>query len=254
MTMRIEPSRSETPRTSARSRDARRDLDTRRSALAACGRRRRGRRSPRWRASRSRRRRGRSAPAARASAASRSAASRARPRRRSTTSPRSTRSRARTARSACTCPGTTRPTRRRCARTPTTRGIGFDAMNSNTFQDNPSTTGDGAISYKFGSPRQRRPRRAQARRSSTTCDVIDLGVRARLDGAHGLAGRRHEPSRARPASARQFERVADGLREIHDALPADWRLFTEHKPYEPAFYSTRQHRLGLVAAARAGAG
>ena len=36
---------------------------------------------------------------------------------------------------------------------------------------------------------------------------------------------------------RQFERVADGLREIHDALPADWRMFTEHKPYEPAFYS-----------------
>ena len=30
-------------------------------------------------------------------------------------------------------------------------GIGFDAMNSNTFQDNPSTTGNGAISYKFGS-------------------------------------------------------------------------------------------------------
>ena len=30
-------------------------------------------------------------------------------------------------------------------------GLGFDAMNSNTFQDNPSTTGDGAVSYKFGS-------------------------------------------------------------------------------------------------------
>ncbi len=31
------------------------------------------------------------------------------------------------------------------------RGIGFDAMNSNTFQDNPSTTGSGSVSYKFGS-------------------------------------------------------------------------------------------------------
>src|SRR5918996_636976 len=31
------------------------------------------------------------------------------------------------------------------------RGISFDAMNSNTFQDNPSTTGDGKVSYKFGS-------------------------------------------------------------------------------------------------------
>src|SRR4029453_2652689 len=31
------------------------------------------------------------------------------------------------------------------------RDVGFDAMNSNTFQDNPSTTRDGAVSYKFGS-------------------------------------------------------------------------------------------------------
>ena len=30
-------------------------------------------------------------------------------------------------------------------------GLAFDAMNSNTFQDNPSTTGDGAVTYKFGS-------------------------------------------------------------------------------------------------------
>src|SRR4051812_47556443 len=31
------------------------------------------------------------------------------------------------------------------------RGITFDAMNSNTFQDNDATTQGGAISYKFGS-------------------------------------------------------------------------------------------------------
>jgi L-rhamnose isomerase/sugar isomerase len=36
----------------------------------------------------------------------------------------------------------------------------------------------------------------------------------------------------------QFERVLDGLREIYRAMPEDWRLYTEHKPYEPAFYST----------------
>ena len=28
------------------------------------------------------------------------------------------------------------------------------------------------------------------------------------------------------------------MREIYAALPDDWRLFTEHKMYEPAFYST----------------
>ena len=37
---------------------------------------------------------------------------------------------------------------------------------------------------------------------------------------------------------RQFDRVADCLRRIHDALPDDWLMFTEHKPYEPAFYAT----------------
>src|ERR1700749_118690 len=30
-------------------------------------------------------------------------------------------------------------------------GLGFDAINSNTFQDDPSTTDDGAVTFKFGS-------------------------------------------------------------------------------------------------------
>jgi L-rhamnose isomerase/sugar isomerase len=36
----------------------------------------------------------------------------------------------------------------------------------------------------------------------------------------------------------QFEHVAEGLRAIHDHLPDEWRMYTEHKPYEPAFYAT----------------
>ena len=51
----------------------------------------------------------------------------------------------------------------------------------------------------------------------------------------------------------QFERVADGLRELHDHLPDDWELFTEHKPYEPAFYSSVNNDWGsslLLAQAR----
>ena len=43
------------------------------------------------------------------------------------------------------------------------RDIGFDAMNSNTFQDNPSTTENGRVSYKFGSAGKRRRRRSQGR-------------------------------------------------------------------------------------------
>jgi L-rhamnose isomerase/sugar isomerase len=36
----------------------------------------------------------------------------------------------------------------------------------------------------------------------------------------------------------QFERYLDGASLIYDKLPRDWTLLTEHKMYEPAFYST----------------
>ncbi|TJV78303.1 MAG: sugar isomerase [Mesorhizobium sp.] len=38
--------------------------------------------------------------------------------------------------------------------------------------------------------------------------------------------------------AKAFERYLDAMRQIYAGLPDDWRLFTEHKMYEPAFYST----------------
>jgi L-rhamnose isomerase/sugar isomerase len=37
---------------------------------------------------------------------------------------------------------------------------------------------------------------------------------------------------------KSFDRVLGCLQEVYDALPAGWRLYTEHKPYEPAFYAT----------------
>jgi L-rhamnose isomerase / sugar isomerase len=115
-------------------------------------------------------------------------------------------------------------------------GLGFDAMNSNTFQDNPSTTGDGASSFKFGSLAAAR---ADVREAAVehNLHVVELG---RQLGSTALtvwiADGTNHPGQA--SLRRQFERVAESLRRIHDSLPADWLLFTEHKPYEPAFYST----------------
>jgi L-rhamnose isomerase/sugar isomerase len=115
-------------------------------------------------------------------------------------------------------------------------GVGFDAMNSNTFQDNPSTTGGGAISYRFGSlSASDASVRKHAIEHNRT--VVDLGVAL---GSTAITiwlpdGTNH-PGQANFRA--QFERVADGLREIHEHMPADWHLYTEHKPYEPAFYST----------------
>ncbi|HEX9890078.1 MAG TPA: TIM barrel protein [Nitriliruptorales bacterium] len=116
------------------------------------------------------------------------------------------------------------------------RGIAFDAMNSNTFQDNPSTTRHGEVSYKFGSLANADE---GARKSAIEHNqyVIDLGVKLGSTALTvWLADGTNHPGQA--DFRVQFERVADGLRQIHDHLPDGWRLFTEHKPYEPAFYST----------------
>jgi L-rhamnose isomerase/sugar isomerase len=107
------------------------------------------------------------------------------------------------------------------------RSVGFDAMNSNTFQD---------AAYKFGSLAASDPD-VRKKAIEHNIAVIDLGVAL---GSRAitiwLADGTNHPGQAN--FARQFERVAEGLREIHGAMPTDWQLFTEHKPYEPAFYST----------------
>lgn len=116
------------------------------------------------------------------------------------------------------------------------RSIAFDAMNSNTFQDNPSTTADGTLSYKFGSLANSDPAVRQVAIEHNRY-VIDLGIRL---GSRALtvwlADGINHPGQADHRT--QFERVAEGLRAIHDHLPESWRMYTEHKPYEPAFYAT----------------
>ena len=114
-------------------------------------------------------------------------------------------------------------------------GIGFDAMNSNTFQDNASTTGPG-VSYKFGSLGHS-DADVRKRALEHNLAVIDLGEQLGSTALTvWLADGTNHPGQAN--FRRQFERVADGVRELHDALPPDWELLVEHKPYEPAFYSS----------------
>lgn len=115
-------------------------------------------------------------------------------------------------------------------------GIAFDAMNSNTFQDNPSTTESGEVSYKFGSlaHSDKRVREIAVEHNKYVIDLgVGLGSRALTVW---LADGTNHPGQANPRV--QFERVAEGLRAIHDHLPETWQMYTEHKPYEPAFYST----------------
>ena len=111
-------------------------------------------------------------------------------------------------------------------------GLGFDAMNSNTFQDQAGQT----CSYKFGSlSHTDAATREQAIEHNIRCIEIGktLGSRALTvwvgDGSN-FPGQAH--------MGRQFDRYLDAIKQVYAALPDDWQLFTEHKMYEPAFYST----------------
>jgi L-rhamnose isomerase/sugar isomerase len=112
------------------------------------------------------------------------------------------------------------------------RGLHFDAMNSNTFQDQPWQK----LSYKFGSLTHPDAEvRRQAIEHNLECIEIGkvLGSKAHTvwigDGGN-FPGQMHFRG--------ALERYLESMREIYAALPADWRVFIEHKLYEPAFYST----------------
>jgi len=112
------------------------------------------------------------------------------------------------------------------------RGLRFDAMNSNTFQDQPGQK----HSYKFGSlTHPDKPVRDQAVAHNIECIEIGkmLGSKAHTvwigDGGN-FPGQQH--------FRHALERYLESMRDIYDALPDDWRMFIEHKFYEPAFYST----------------
>jgi L-rhamnose isomerase/sugar isomerase len=110
--------------------------------------------------------------------------------------------------------------------------LGFDAVNSNTFQDQ---SGQGR-SYKFGSlTHADKGTRAQAVEHNLEC--IEIG---KALGSTALtvwiADGSNFPGQSNLNAA--FDRYIDSLKTIYDALPRDWLVFLEHKLYEPAFYST----------------
>jgi L-rhamnose isomerase/sugar isomerase len=108
----------------------------------------------------------------------------------------------------------------------------FDAMNSNTFQDQQ----DQEYSYKFGSF-QHADKKVRKQAVAHNIDVIQHGVRL---GSKSLTVWLSDGS-CFPGQLnfrKAFQNTLECLQEVYEALPSDWKLFVEYKAYEPNFYST----------------
>lgn len=110
--------------------------------------------------------------------------------------------------------------------------IQFDAVNSNTFQDQPGQD----LSYKFGSL-SHTEKAVRAKAIDHNIEVINYGVAL---GSQALTVWLSDGS-CFPGQSnfrKALQRTLASLEEIYKALPADWKIFVEYKPYEPNFYST----------------
>lgn len=110
--------------------------------------------------------------------------------------------------------------------------IGFDAVNSNTFQDQAGQQ----HSYKYGSlANSEQAVRDLAVKHNK--EVIEIGKKlgskaltvwladgASFPGQHSLR--------------KALQNTYGSLQEIYKDLPDDWKMLVEYKPYEPNFYST----------------
>ncbi|HVX27734.1 MAG TPA: hypothetical protein VHB70_15390, partial [Parafilimonas sp.] len=108
----------------------------------------------------------------------------------------------------------------------------FDAMNSNTFQDQPNQK----LSYKFGSMQHvNKDVRKQA--IDHNIEVIKYGKEI---GSNALTVWLSDGS-CFPGQLnfrKAFQNTLESLQQVYSALPSDWKIFVEYKAYEPNFYST----------------
>ena len=109
-------------------------------------------------------------------------------------------------------------------------GLGFDAVNSNTFQDQAGQ----AHTYKFGSLTST-DKAAREQAVAHNIDCIELGKTLGSKGLTVWVGDgANFPGQSNLRGA--LERYIDSARGIYAALPADWHMYIEHKLFEPAFY------------------
>lgn len=111
-------------------------------------------------------------------------------------------------------------------------GLRFDAVNSNTFQDQK----DQQLSYKYGSLHHA-DKAVRKQAVEHNIEVIKYGKELGSNALSvWLADGSNFPGQLNFRSA--FQNTLESLQEIYAALPDDWKVWVEYKPYEPNFYST----------------
>lgn len=111
-------------------------------------------------------------------------------------------------------------------------GLRFDAVNSNTFQDQK----DQQYSYKFGSL-QHVDKAVRKQAIEHNIEVIRQGVALGSESLTvWLADGSCFPGQLNFRKA--FQNTLESLKEIYAALPDNWKIFVEYKAFEPNFYST----------------
>ena len=110
-------------------------------------------------------------------------------------------------------------------------GLAFDAVNSNTFQDQPGQQ----HSYKFGSL-QHVDKAVRQQAIDHTLEVIRHGQALGSKSLTvWLADGSSFPGQLNFRKA--FQNTLESLQEIYAAVPDSWKMFIEYKAYEPNFYS-----------------
>ena len=110
-------------------------------------------------------------------------------------------------------------------------GLKFDAVNSNTFQDQPNQM----LSYKFGSLQHT----DKAVRQQAIAHNIEVIKQGEALGSKSLTVWLSDGS-CFPGQLnfrKAWQNTFEGLQQIYAALPADWKVFVEYKAFEPNFYS-----------------
>lgn len=111
-------------------------------------------------------------------------------------------------------------------------GLKFDAVNSNTFQDQP----DQALTYKFGSL-QNVDKAIRKQAIEHNIEVIKHGIEL---GSESLTVWLSDGS-CFPGQLnfrKAYQNTLESLQEIYAEMPENWKMFLEYKAYEPNFYST----------------